>query len=392
MKIVFAIPSLFPYGVPYSSRALNFCRLLRDCGHKVVLFCDSLSEKELRNDNGVAEFEGVEIRYITEERNILDKATVMYRTPYNLDKYITNNKVDLLFTSSVSNRIERIIKIGRKHQLPVMLESCEKFHSSNWKFGKYDYRYLRFKHCWDKIYLQADGVIAISRFLKNHFQENGVKSIRVPTILDVDSRNWSAVKSHDDDIIRFVFTGGLGGGKDRVAEIIEAISLLPEEKKRRVQFNIYGPSQNAVAEQLGDKASLLEKLKEHVLVHGRVPQQQIPQIVMENDFGIVLRPERESSNAGFPTKLGECMEVGTPIFANQTGDIELYVKDGETGFLLDKPSVEAISRGFEKVLALAPGDIEEMRRKTRRMAEESFDYRKYVGQVDAFICSLSGRK
>lgn len=388
MKIVFAIPSLFPFGVPYSSRALNFCRLLRDCGHEVVLFCDYLSEKELKKENGVASFEGIEIRYVTDERNILDKATVMYRTPHNLDQYIAKNRVDLLFTSSVSNRIERIIKIGRKHNLPIMLESCEKFHPSNWKYGKYDYRYLRFKHCWDKVYCQADGVIAISRFLQQHFQDHDIATIRIPTILDVSSREWSSKRSHDDDIIRFVFAGGLGGGKDRVAEMIEAISLLPDEKRRRIQFNIYGPSKDAVAAQLGNKVDLLERIKENVLIHGRVPQQQIPQIVMENDFGIILRPERESSNAGFPTKLAECMEVGTPIFANQTGDIDLYVKDGITGYVVDDPSTEAIRRALEKVLLLNDEDLTQMRNKTRQMAETSFDYRKYSGEVETLLESL----
>lgn len=388
MKIVFAIPSLFPYGVPYSSRALNLCRVFRYCGHEIILFCDYLSNKELKKTRGIAEFEGIEIRYLKEKRTVFDKATVMYRTPHNLDKYINENKVDLLFTSSVSNRIERIMKIGRKHDLPIMLESCEKFHPSNWKFGKYDYRYIRFKHCWNKVYCRADGVITISRFLQKHFQDHGIKAIRIPTILDVESREWSALKSHDDDIIRFVFAGGLGGGKDRVAEMIIAISLLSEEKQRKIQFNIYGPSKDAVAGQLGERASLLDNLREKVFIHNRVPQQKVPQIVMENDFGIILRPKRESSEAGFPTKLAECMEVGTPIFANRTGDIELYVRNGETGYLLDSPSADEVKNTLEKILALSANDLSKMRKSTREMAIRSFNYKNYSESIEHLLSHI----
>ena len=184
MQIIYAMSAFYPFGSAYASRTLNLVRMLESMGHSVTVFCDYLSANIDTAIDGKAEFEGSTIVYCCKKRSAIDKVSVMFRTPYRLEGYLKNHHVDLIITSSVANRFERVMRIARKHHIPLILESCEKYHPSNWKYGCFDWRYIQFVHCWNSKYHKADGVIAISRLLENHFAKKNVITVRIPTILD----------------------------------------------------------------------------------------------------------------------------------------------------------------------------------------------------------------
>jgi glycosyltransferase involved in cell wall biosynthesis len=106
---------------------------------------------------------------------------------------------------------------------------------------------------------------------------------------------------------------------------------------------------------------------------------------MKSDFSIFIRPDRRSSHAGFPTKLAESMIAGTPVITNNTGDIGQYLKNGKEGFLLKSGYPEELKDIFLHILSLSREKLNEMRLNARRMAEESFDYRVYCGEMKSFI-------
>ena len=106
---------------------------------------------------------------------------------------------------------------------------------------------------------------------------------------------------------------------------------------------------------------------------------------MEADFQLFIRPNRRSSNAGFPTKMGESMAVGTPVITNNTGDIELYLTDSENGYMLRGNGIEAVRTVLDQILKLCVEDYVEMRKRARITAEQVFDYHKYVYCVEALL-------
>jgi len=384
MHIVYAMTAFYPYGSAYASRTLNFVRMLESMGHSVTVFCDYLSANIDTELDGEAKFEGTTIVYCCKNRRTIDKLSVMFRTPKKLDKYLKKHHVDLIITSSVANRFERVMRIARKHHIPLMLESCEKYHPTNWKYGRWDWRYIQFTHCWNSEYHKANGVIAISRFIEKYFAKKNVKTVRIPTILDVQNSLWSDRRQRQPHI-SFVFAGGLGGGKDRLAEFIEAMYQINGKTKRQAVLNVYGPTKEAVAAQLGNKKCLLDELGDRIVFHGRIPQDSVATAVMKCDFGLILRPNRESSHAGFPTKLAEYMQVGTPVFANDTGDIGMYLINGMNGYLLETSTVDDIASKLRDVLNLDDMRLNTLRTAARKTAEQSFDYRTYVKQMQGFI-------
>ena len=376
MKILVSITAFFPYGTPIASRMLNFCRLFKSLGHEIVVFCDYLSNKECKVSENYAEFEGLKIYYSFEKRNFKSKCLKQLATPKLIERFIGNNDVDLIFSSLEMDRFRSVLKIAKKKNVPLVLESCEKYHYTNWPLGRLNPRYYKFNRCWNREYQKADAVIAISRLIENHFKEKGKNVVRIPSILDVNNIPCKLTCDNSDSL-KFIFSGGLGHGKDSLVEFMIAMNRVKEKLSRKIELNIFGPSRDAVKAQLGKNAYVMHELGDVVRCHGRIPQNEIPLRLLENDFGIILRPQRESSNAGFPTKLAEYMSAGLPVLANDTGDIGMYL-NSTNGCLLENKSVENVERAILAIDSLSNENLSNMRKSARETAEKNFDYHGYV--------------
>ena len=383
MKILVSVTALFPYGTPIASRMLNFCRLFSFLGHEVFVFCDYLSNKEYKVSTNYAEFESLKLFYSFEKRNLRSKCLKNFKTPKLIENFLNENDVNLIFSSSSTERYKSVLKIAKKKSIPLVLESCEKFHYTNWKYGKFNLGYHDFIRCWIKEYPKSDAVIAISRFIKNYFLGKGKNVIRIPTILDVDKIPCKLLREESSHL-KYVFSGGLGHGKDSLVEFMIAMNNVKDKLKHPIELIVYGPSKDAVRETLKEKAFIMENLGNSVHYYGRIPQNEIPLRLMDNDFGIILRPQRESSNAGFPTKLAEYMAAGLPVIANDTGDIGLYLNESN-GFLLKNKEVVSVEEALLTIDTLTDEELSNRRKKARETAEKNFDYHIYAKPVSELI-------
>ena len=118
-----------------------------------------------------------------------------------------------------------------------------------------------------------------------------------------------------------------------------------------------------------------------VFVHGRVPQEEIQDIIINADYQIFIRPQRRSSNFGFSTKLGESMSVGTPVITNNTSDIGMYIKSGDNGFLINNSDERELVQVLRAAIEMSKEERTEMRKRTRKTAEIAFDYREYKNTI-----------
>ena len=214
--------------------------------------------------------------------------------------------------------------------------------------------------------------------IENHYKQSLSNVVRIPTITDV--KNTVYRTEIENERVSFVFSGKLDEGKDNLDTFIEAMDRV-DHMGERTQLNIFGPSIEEVKHHLGDKESLLDVHKNNIFIHERVPQQEAQAACLNSDFSVFFRLNRRSANAGFPTKLGECMTFGTPVICNNTGDISLVVKDRENGFLLNSKSVDEICETLEYLLNMKIEAREAMRRKARLSAEQFFDYHNYISEI-----------
>ena len=371
MNILYVRFEDFPYGTAPSFRAFTLSKLLAEAGYTITILAPNINflENEISEDGIYKNIPTIRAVSFNQMGGSLAKS---------LSLLMEQEKYDFFMRPTSIKKYMTTLKIVKKHEIPIIMDSVEWYDPSNWRLQCFDPRYYLFQYMWRYMFTKCEGIIAISRMIENHYKHFLPNVVRIPTITDV--KNTVYRTKVENDIVNFVFSGKLDEGKDNLDTFIEALDRV-DHMGNRTQLNIYGPSIEEVRHHLGEKASLLDIHKKNIFVHGRVPQQEAQAACLNSDFSVFFRLNRRSANAGFPTKLGECMTFGTPVICNNTGDISLVVKDKENGFLLNSKSADEIYETLDYLLNMKKEDREEMRKKARLSAEQFFDYHNYFSEV-----------
>lgn len=374
MDFVFIVVFRFPYGEASSIRALNICRLLRDAGNRVHVISDYSSNADGECD--CCTYESVS-QFST---SLLSRHNTVRRSMAALERYCESHSIDAVLINARFDRFDKITAFCRRNELKLYVENCEWYHFSSFKLGVFDPRYWKNEWMIRRDFRRADGFISISRLLDEHNSGFGIPSIRIPTIMDTTEICCDLGRTCDWDRITLAYTGSPGKSKEFLYPVIAALAE-DDELGSRIVFNVYGLNRDQVILNISGNADILDKAGASVVIHGRVAQTEIGEIVRDSDYLIFLRPNRRSSNAGFPTKLGESMAVGTPVISNDTGDIGLYLKDGVNGFIVEDSGTETVKNVLRRLLTQPKDAYTAMRIAARKTAEESFEYRRYIGLV-----------
>lgn len=385
MKVLYVIPAMYPFGWAYSARARGIANMISTHGDDITVFADYLSDGTDWASNNVA-YDG-KIRIVTvtgiyaSQRTFVDKASVGLKTWPALDKYIAENPVDIIITSSSISKYSAVRKAAKKYKIPVVLEVCEWYSHKNWTFGYCDPRYIRFQYYWKRKYTTEKKAICISQLLQKHFEKHGSDTVRIPTIMDVSNKR-SNIDRRMHTPIKLIFIGGITGGKDELRNIIEVVCC---SKTHDFDVDIYGPSEMSIRALLRKNEIKDTVFSERIHMFGSIDQRKIADKLLDADFGVLIRPNRRSSNAGFPTKLGEYFAAGLPIIANMTGDIPLYVKNMENGVVMTDNSIESIQDALKTIKSLSDDQYLHMKLQARETAEKYFDYNGYIDDLYALI-------
>lgn len=382
---LFVISSSFPYGEAFSSRARNMIKLFNECGYKVFVVAPD-SQKSV--DCIELESFEYETHYVHDPKNFLSLSGIGTAKPYinAIEKLSKHVKFNLIVSSAMVHVTDYLYKWSRENHVPYIMEQCEWYDESTFKGGKFNPYYREHIRLIEKKNKRVDGIIAISKLFEEHYTDMGVKTVRVPTILDIKNTSFRE-HVNESEKIHIIFAGSLGKGKEKLANIFNALKQVNKDTIKIV-LDIYGANENQVLENIKNDFKLLSEIKEFVYIHGRIPQFEIPNKVKEADFTIFIRPNRKSSNAGFPTKFAESLAVGTPVITNLTGDIGLYLRDGENGLVVSDDSEDQLKKTFNKIIEMKAEDLSKMRKIARKTAEQYFDFREYTNIIeDLFSCS-----
>lgn len=385
MNAIFVMSTPFPYGQAFSSRARNLTKLLCACGFHVHI----ISPNSVGAENS-SELEGVDysVMHINDPKSILSLSGIGTAKPYMqaVDAYLSNHTIDLIVSSSMVFVAGHLLKLARKLRIPYIVEQCEWYDSSTFKYGRLNPYYREHIRMIEKKNRNVNGIIAISRLFEQHYSFQGIPAIRIPTILDVKNVEYriDQIDNRDEGTYRIAFAGSLGKGKEKMKPVLKAL-LKINSTGRNIVFDIYGPNEKELLVNIDEDNGLWNQVKSYVNVHGRIPQTEVENVVRDADFTIFTRPIRRSSNAGFPTKFAESMAVGTPVITNDTGDISLYLQNSENGFLLGNGTDGEILSAFEKIKSFSKEQYINMRRNARSTAEYNFSYSSYIDEMKRFL-------
>lgn len=220
-----------------------------------------------------------------------------------------------------------------------------------------------------------DGVIAISRWLEDHYGHGGLPVVRVPPTLDVKATPEG--QGGTDDRLTLVYAG-TPGRKDLLGSLLEAVCLV-DPAGERLRLEVYGPSSDDLA-RYG-----VGTLPPSITAHGAVPQAMAMAGVAAADFSVLLRRPDKVATAGFPTKFVESLAVGTPVIATLTSDLADYLVDGENGLVCTDTTPATVARALERALTLTARQKSALRKAARHTAETGFDYRRHTDSLRRLV-------
>ena len=377
MYVLMVVPSNFPNGDAGAVRDMAFAKIYQELGYEVYLIGAGKTGKK-------GEYNGVHYYSIYKEVNNLKdyllKVLSLSRDYMALVRKIMVERETpaIIHINSIPEvTIGKLIRISKDNNIPLLHDSTEWYSPCEFQHGKFDKAYILKDRLNRKIIRNPIKVIGISSYLAEHFKSRGLKSIRIPVIMDVRNTNTSVTA---DNKVRLIYAGS-PANKDYLREIVLGVIDLNKDQQEQLELHILGATEEQVK-----KLTCVDELPKCIILYGRVPREKVEEVMLEMDFSALLRPSEERyTKAGFPTKSIEAMSHGVAMICNLSSDLGMYLKDGENAIIVDGYDEKSFTRSLERVLTMSRSEIDSIKHNARLLAEEVFDYRNWIKTVSEFI-------
>ena len=297
----------------------------------------------------------------------------------NLLKRLPSCDIIIYYGTNYS-RILPLKRFCHKHRIKLIIDIVEWYNYNTLPFGKYGPLALDVHLGINKIIPKCDGVIAISSYLQEFYKQQNVKTIRIPVL---SSGYFPAISTDNDwneDYLHLIYAG-VPYKKDSILPILKAVDQLALEEEK-IRFHLLGPT-----------PEYLYKLYHYlpgtnIICHGHIPQNKVAEFLQKADFSVLIRPHLRYAEAGFPTKFVESLSAGLPVIANITSDLNLYLKDGFNGFIVDSPTQEALISKLRYILSVPRKKFQNMKQNAKETAQNYFAPELYIKSLNEFITSI----
>jgi glycosyltransferase involved in cell wall biosynthesis len=402
-EIIYVGEFHFPNGDGAAARVGGIGKALRDAGYSVAFAgLESVAMPEDIQANGSACRDGM---YYYPAKNFDGCKFANWRTFFNyylsgsstidrLRRIVTNRTRAIITYHGFSTMLLRLIKFCHRRKITLISDCTEWYDPHHVLWGAWGpFRWdseLRMHWIQPKI----GSMIAISSYLERYYRGRGCRVVRVPPLVDLQASQWKPVPDlpREDGELHLMYAG-TPGKKDLLANALQAVGML-RAQGFPIKVHLIGASREGLGQWMLHDPAFADALGDALIFYGRVPQQQVWEMLPNADFTILLREDKRYAHAGFPTKLVESLSAGVPIITNPTSDISEYVRDGQEGILLENHSPEAFAAGVRRIFQMPRSKWHEMRFNARQRAEECFDYRRYKAPLADFIeqaCSQNAK-
>lgn len=270
----------------------------------------------------------------------------------------------------------RLERYAKRTGCELYHESCEWYSPEEFRKGERATAYKDNDRINTQIIKSPWNVIAISKFLYEHFEGRAKRVVRIPVIMDMTAIE-SALPQNNDKTV-FVYAGS-PGRKDYLCAIVDGFLALDEKYRERAELHLIGVTEEALINLSGVSPSKIKALGTSLVAHGRRSREDAVGWVRRADYTVLLRDSRlRYTKAGFPTKVVESLALGTPVVCNISSDLGMYLKDGENAFISESVDASDFSRALARAIDLPYEARCSMSVSARSCAEENFDYRLYL--------------
>lgn len=391
MKVCYLGKFRLPNGDAAAARVLNVARALREAGHDVSFISwGGVQRDEDCCDDGLWRVDGFSYMVTNElpQSNLsaIERLCGKIRRGKLTKRLLCDWAEPIDVIISYNNSLCRwLLPFCKRRGIKLISDitewyDCNELKPTDWLGYAYDMHIIQHK---------VKNKIVISSYLDNYYSTT--HNIVVPATCDVSENKWVQCESRvsreegNYEGITLIYAGN-PARKDAIHYAINAVHRLIKEGSR-VRLLLLGINRENYLKNFSDLLTTIH-LSEQIQFLGKVTQDNVPSYYAQADFMILLREQTRKSNAGFPTKFSESFTSGTPVIANMTSDLGLYLKDGETGFVVTAPNETAVYTALkEKILRLNREEINTMKQNVRIVAKQ-LDYHAFVEPLRKFMDEL----
>jgi len=263
---------------------------------------------------------------------------------------------------------------AKKNSVLLLTDRTEWYSPCEFKFGRLSREYM-INAITNRIIIDRYWrVISISRFFEDYFKGKGIKTVRIPALMDTSSL---PINTCTPNSIRKIVYAGSPAKKDSLNLIIQGFLMLDSELSKKIELHIYGVSKSFYR-----KFQFNKNIPNNIYFYGRVSRSEVIDALLNADFSTLLRDDsKRFTKAGFPSKIAESMSVGVPVITNFTSDLDLYLKDEENSLIVSDYSVESFVNTLKRAARKTDEEINIMRNAARLTAEKSFDFNIYLSTL-----------
>lgn len=233
------------------------------------------------------------------------------------------------------------------------------------------------------------GAVAISQWLADWTTAEAtrigrrVAVIEVPIVVDIAEQVPSR---HAAEPPTFVYSASTEYGH-AVTHIARALRIV-WQKHPGCRLAVTGMKPEAVADLVG-REGLQDELDAGLIVTlGYVERRRLLELYREAAALLVPLFDDLRSRARFPTKVGEYLASARPVVTTNVGEIERYLRDGQTAFVAPAGDVQAFAAKLVTVLD-DPATASAIGAAGRRLAEERFQYSRQGPRLCAFLANIA---
>ena len=151
-----------------------------------------------------------------------------------------------------------------------------------------------------------------------------------------------------------------------------------------VKFLVIGrgsqePALRALAESLG--------MSEHVVFPGQLPVERLPGYLASADVYV----STSLSDAGLAASTAEAMACGLPVVVTDSGENRVWIRDGESGFIVPPNSPQMVAARIIHLLGHPEVGVR-WGRVNRQIIVERNDYVREMGKVEGIYRELKARR
>lgn len=327
----------------------------------------------------------------------LYQVNVFNRLASRLDEVIKTEKPDVLHAHSPALNGLVALRASRKHKLPVVYE-CRAFWEdaavNHGTYAEWSLRYRMDRALESYVFTKADAVTTICEGLGTEITSRGIVQEKITIIPNaVDTEHFTFNTAKDDvlaakhGLLGSTVIGYIGSfyAYEGIPLLLDSLPLILAQHPDVKLLLVGGGRQETVIQDRVDEL----RLREHVVLTGRIPHERIQEYYNLVDLMIYPRLQMRLTDLVTPLKPLEAMAHGNIVVASDVGGHRELIRDGVTGKLF--------SAGSSAALAATVGDLlghrkqwSAIRRSARDYVERERTWPLSISRYRSVYSSLSG--